>query len=140
MICAHCDSENYEVTMNESFPCSHCDGYVFVEYCICKDCGTLWRAINGEVDAANIITPDDFINMLNPPPAMDLKDLDMSDKVFMNRIEEELAKYDRRDNAQSMSDLIHRCVKCSAVAHETKPGYFECDDCGFSWEVIDFDE
>lgn len=143
MICLKCNSENYTVMMSESFQCSHCDGYIFLEYCTCDNCGAMWRAIDGEIDEKNIVTPDDLVNMITPLGGMitmDPADSPLIDEDFVKRLEEELLKHENKENAASMADLVHRCMRCQALAYESKPGNYECSECGFSWEVLDFGE
>lgn len=38
-----------------------------------------------------------------------------------------------------MSDYVHKCLRCNAYGFEVAPGEFECADCGFSWEVHNFE-
>lgn len=144
MICLNCNSEDYEVTMSESFQCSHCDGYIFIEYCMCKECSSIWRAIDGVIDEKNVVSPEDLMGMIgdNGPLSgmmtIDADAIDMHDEDFLKRIEEEIMKHDNKSDSATMADLVHKCMKCQAVAYEIKPGFYECVECGFSWEVIDF--
>ena len=60
------------------------------------------------------------------------------DEEFLRRLEEEVMKHEKKDSVTTMSDLVHKCVSCQAVAYETSPGYYQCSECDFSWEVVDF--
>ena len=125
MICLSCDSENYEVVMSESFQCSHCDGYVILEYCLCKECQTMWRAIDGQVDEKNIVSAEEFTNMFDQPGNLIVADPDnmpKMDEEFLRRLEEEVMKHEKKDSVTTMSDLVHKCVSCQAVAYEIHRG------------------
>jgi hypothetical protein len=100
----------------------------------------MWRAIDGEIDLKNVVAPDELMNMINPLGqfiSIDSEKVPDITEDFLNRIEDELAKFDKKEEASTMADLVHRCMKCNEIAYETSPGYYECSVCEFSWEVID---
>jgi len=37
---------------------------------------------------------------------------------------------------ENMTDMIHRCLNCDAVAYEVGNGKYECPVCSFTWEVV----
>lgn len=141
MICLNCESKEYKVIYSESYPCSHCGEDLVVEYCMCPDCSTLWRAIDGNIATESLVNTEDLMHMLTPlnqSVGINPDDLSAEDREMFNRIEEELNKYANVDGeALTMSDMVHKCIKCNSIVHESKPGYFECEECGFSWEVMD---
>ena len=143
MICLNCNSTNSKIMYSESYPCSHCGGDLVVEYCMCIDCGTIWRAIDGAISTESVVNADDLMNILTPfNQFMNVQQGELSpeDQKMLDNIEKELNKHATEDGqATTMSDMLHKCLKCESVVHEAKPGYFECDECGFSWEVVSFD-
>lgn len=138
MICPNCESEYCNIMYGESFPCAHCDEDFVIEYYTCKKCNAVFRALNGEADIDTMISPNDITNVFNPlynTAEVKPEELSEEEREFLNKIEKEIT----RSDPTTMSDLIHRCVRCDAVVHESKPGAYECDECGFSWEIINFE-
>lgn len=141
MICFKCDGGRESAFLKEEVPCMHCDGINFVEYNLCPDCGWLWRSINGEPieeGQAHLNDLGDFASMFADP---DMLEMMPEEQAILDSIQDELKRMERVEKGEiTMSDMIHRCLHCNAVAHEIKRGLFKCSDCGFEWEVIRFDE
>ena len=143
MICLNCRSEEYLVIYTEEYPCSHCGEDITIEFCTCTECGALWRAVDGKIIEESIVTTDDLIRGLTPINdyiTRTEEDMTEEEKEFMKKIEAEILKHENLDSENvSMSDIIHRCLKCETIADEIKPGFFECPACKFSWEVFKFE-
>lgn len=143
MICLNCESEFFSVIYAEVYPCAHCGEDLIIEFCSCTKCGTLWRAVNGEIIKESVVTTDDLINALTPLNdfvSRTESEMTSEEKEFLKRIEEELIKHDKIETDQaSMGDMIHRCMKCETIVDEVRPGVFECPACEFSWEVFKFE-
>lgn len=37
---------------------------------------------------------------------------------------------------KSMSDVVHKCIRCETRSFEKEKGLWHCPECGFEWEVI----
>jgi hypothetical protein len=127
MDCTQC-GEGYNTfeIYREEVPCGHCGGLNIITYEICKECGTLFRICNGEVvDEGTSITALDN-------EALPVGELEELLKNMANHVERTV-----KESPESMNDMVHRCLKCNALAFETGKGKFECSDCEFCWEVVE---
>lgn len=123
MKCIKCGKEATEVVHSESYPCS-CGENTIITYNICSDCGIFWRAVNGS-------PVDDGIH--------DTKLLfgDGSELIteLLNDLSDLLVASGRSDSS-SMEDVVHRCIKCNALAYEADKSVYKCSKCDAEWEVI----
>ena len=131
--CPDCGEMTGMLIHVDKFPCK-CGDFVEVKFLGCP-CGFSWRTsddifIDGvKVDVSSIQKimeeADDFLEGLDKLNGVNL-DVDVNYRP---------AKF------RSMSDMIHKCIKCGQVAIEKADGLFECTDreCGFSWEVDESD-
>jgi hypothetical protein len=135
MICHKCGKE--AITMyEESFDCE-CGKTNIIAIHVCDNCSLTWRSYNGEPLEASEIRFEDFLS--GEPANINLMSLE--DNEVLKNMDKELLKVDRvkQGKAKSMSDYIHNCIKCGAVAHEAKDGTYKCGECGFEWEIISFE-
>lgn len=135
MVCHRCGSEEKTTMFEESFECD-CGKTNTIGVHMCTNCGIMWRSYNGQVLESSEIHIDDFLQGVSMPYTMSEEEAEV-----LKNMEEELLKVDRikTGNAKSMSDYIHNCLKCGAIAHETRPGIYKCAECGFEWEVVSFE-
>lgn len=117
MNCVKCDSTNVTLIFNESIKCSHCNEEIVICVFICRDCGIMWRDIDGAVD--------DIISTQSP-----LKNVSV--EKMIETILSEQCDY----VPLTMNECIHRCIKCNSISYETSETTFRCPVCGFEWEVI----
>jgi hypothetical protein len=139
MICINCQSGDYKVIYTERYPCSHCEGELVIEYCMCEQCGLLWRGADGVVIEGSATHTEDVLNILDPMSQLgnsSPEDLSEEDREFLDKIEKELK---RTGEVETMADMVHRCLHCNSLAHEVRPGYYECENCDFSWGVVRFE-
>jgi len=109
--CIHCGEIKALLLFVDPLKCLKCGEDLNVEYCHCGACEKAWRSING-------IVVDPFCAITIDATPQDLERLLNS----------------------NMTDLLHRCVECNAVAVEVRPGYFKCTECSCEWETQDSDE
>ena len=138
MICVKCDSNEDANFFQETFECK-CGETMLFEYNLCPDCGLMWRSINHEPMEDSYVHHDDMMSFMAPPQVISVTEEELD---VLKKMEEEMIKADKVDKgeASSMTDYIHKCLQCRAVAHETTPGHFECTECDFSWEMVKFDD
>lgn len=131
MTCERCGKASGLVEVyREEYPCGCCDAVNVIVYEICISCGFLVKTYNGEpmVDGS---LQGSFI----------LSEEDMPE-IGLDDFFEEMTKHVRdkvSKNPSSMTDMIHKCLRCHKFAYECSEGKYKCSDpdCGFSWEVIE---
>ena len=144
MDCPICGTEA-EIFMTEPIECMHCGEYTYIDYNRCTECNVVFKAVGEKIDEDSIMkAPEDFLNTLDDVMSMAFseKPESLSEEEFQNFIQNigddvEITEL-RPTKESSMSSMIHKCLKCQAVAYETKEGNYRCTDCGFEWEVVDF--
>lgn len=121
MECVSCEGKG-KVFAVESYPCSHCNEKLVMEYYMCEACGLVWRTIDGIVDQDSLFTEEDRGDFEADGMEQALSELMM-----------------RKDATRSMDECINRCLRCNSISYEVKKGSFKCSDsdCGFEWEVIE---
>jgi ribosomal protein L37E len=53
---------------------------------------------------------------------------DLNDRKLPNGLPYELKR--------TMQEVIHKCLRCNAIAYEIQSQSYYCSHCGFEWEVI----
>lgn len=131
MACERCGEENSFVEVyREEYPCGCCNEINVIVYEICISCAFLVKTYNGRpledgtLQGSFILSEEDM-------PSADLE------SYF-----EQMTKYVRNKVAESpasMTDMIHKCLRCHKLAYECSEDKYKCSDpdCGFSWEVIE---
>lgn len=144
MNCLKCGSDKEATFHSEAFTCN-CGEEMAFKYNICPDCGIMWRSVNDVVIEESVVHYDEL--MTGPEMLMgggQTKRIVITEEELevLKNMETELSKVDKidRGEATSMSDYIHKCLKCGAVAHETIKGRYQCSECEFEWEMIKFDD
>lgn len=120
MVCFNCKSKSTMTYFSEIIPCSHCGGQIIIMYNSCVDCGAVWKSIDDEF----------FESMLIPDPSI----IPMIEEGFQVHLDDSL-KAPLKDNS-TMSEIVHRCIKCESIAYEVNPEVYHCSKCGFEWEVL----
>lgn len=116
MKCAKCNS-NTEYMYDEKFDCV-CGHVISVAYYVCSACGFVFRIKDGE-----------FMD----GEAIDEKAIEAAlESMFKSMVAEM-----EDDDGPKLSDLIHKCIRCGAVATEINKNCFVCTSCDFEWEVDD---
>lgn len=121
MNCITCDSENTSVFFSETIKCTSCDEDNTISFQICNDCGVIWKAINDTLlKGTAFVDPDlsDFI----------------SDKIVGNPEFDNW--FDPIEVGPTMDEVVHRCLKCNAIAFESKPNVYSCSSCDFTWGSV----
>lgn len=132
MKCPNCDSDFVTLVYEDSFKCKECGNIIKVEYMVCQKCGYTWRTNGG-----------DFIDGVTVEERME----EITEGInSLLEHEEESGDFNRGNfifsdlddplPTKSMSDMIHRCIKCGALAYPIGDGVFKCSYCGFEWEVL----
>ena len=123
MICVNCELDSDTVFSTELYPCA-CGDNVIVEYNACKQCGTVWKSVNGDpMDNGSIHMSKLFGD---------------DGAVFMDLLSELEGVIGTGDvgTATTMEECLDRCVECNAISYEIMPGLFKCPECKVEWEVI----
>lgn len=125
MKCIHCDSNLTSVFLIEYIPCGHCNKDIELVYATCPSCNIVWKSVSGVV----INTSFDDMDFDDVDTSSDVEE--MMNEAFKDFMDE---RYDV--TPVSMSDMVHKCLRCEAVSFEIKPRFYHCPDCGFEWEVL----
>lgn len=123
-MCPGCKLPHGDVMHAEKIPCPHCNEEILMEYLSCQ-CRYSWRELNGVfLDGGHI-------------EVAGLEGL-------IQGITDFIESYDIEETTTptSMSEMIHRCLKCEALAIQThtNPDAYRCTMCDFEWEVDNTDE
>lgn len=118
--CPECGDLTGHLMHVDKFPCK-CGDKVCVEYAVC-DCGMSWRAVDGKFIDGCVISVEN-VNEL----------VEEVEEFF-----EDQGMFSGENPGDSMENLIHRCLKCGAIAAQAKENVYECTECDFSWEVDEF--
>lgn len=114
MDCPSCGSENTSVFHIENFPCSHCSVVNEISYNFCHACRISFKETGGEVIAA----------------------LRFSGDALTGLIEEEVKLAVKDEGCRTMGEVVHRCLRCEAIAFEVEEKSYKCSVCDFEWETI----
>jgi len=135
MNCFKCNSDKEASFFEEVFECKCGEKLVF-NYNLCPDCGLSWRSVNGEPSEDSIVYFDDLMSFVSPT-SDDLSDEELG---IVKNMEKEIDKIDKINTGEAtMTDYVHKCLKCNSVAHEVEPDKYACDNCGFEWEINRFE-
>lgn len=130
MECIKCGSNNTSKFFIERIPCNHCGETIELEYEVCNDCHIMWKSVDGEVINNSFDAPEELDRFLDNELGEDIEEF--LKQAFDIPIEEVTIT----NASSSMQSMVHRCIRCEAIAYETKPRFFHCADCGFEWEVL----
>jgi len=93
---------------------------------------TLWRAFNGVLISNSVVKFEDVESNMNflkgNSNLFDHLDMDIE-----NLKRTQVASKDYK----TMSDFIHKCLRCNAIAFQVSENCFRCAKCDFEWEVVD---
>jgi len=120
MICVACGSDNTSVFFSETFQCTCCNEGNTITFQICRDCGVIWKAINDSLLYGTTVTDPDLSAFIS-------KNIS-GNSEFENWFDTEVNI--------TMEEVVHRCLKCNAIAFESKPNVFCCSSCAFTWEIV----
>ncbi len=131
MKCFECDNMEDCTMASEGIYCPHCDESITSDLNMCKECGLFWKSVND-----NIV--DKTIFRL-PPELLSTDSLiDIASDMGIRPASFEIDAGDGTSRSiKSMSDFIHKCIKCNGVCYEEREGLYKCVDCGFELEVVD---
>ena len=123
MICNTCGSSDIEDFSTENIECCTCGGNVPIVHTTCRECGSVWKSINGKV--MDSVT----CNNLDLPAGL----FDFMTSIDISAFTVELVA---SKGINDTKDLMHECLRCGFVAYEVTPNSFQCSECGFEWEVV----
>jgi hypothetical protein len=121
MNCPDCGSENTAVFHIEDFPCRHCSTVNEISYNICYDCRLSFKEADGEVIAATRFPNKELIELAN-----------LSEEDVKIVVKDEVDS----EHGRTMGEVIHRCLRCEAIAFEVEENSYKCFACDFEWETI----
>jgi hypothetical protein len=120
MTCVTCGSENISVFFSETIKCTSCDEDNLISFQICNDCGVIWKAVNDMLLKGTVFVDPELSKFISSNI--------VGNSEFDNWFDVEV-------NA-TMEEVVHRCLKCNAIAFESKPDVFCCSVCDFTWETV----
>ena len=131
MNCPKCNGDNVGNITEDIISCCECKAKLVIDYWICADCNMTFRMMNGGyLDSFRIDHED--IEMSARELGTAVQELS---KINNESLEDSLSN--ECDEAMSMSDLVHSCVKCGEFFIESvRVKEFKCPHCGFEWEVL----
>jgi ribosomal protein L37E len=124
--CINCGGE-YQNFFDEQLPCTHCKEVIIIEYKICTSCGMVAKFVDGQLISGAAFSNDDTQQLFG-------NDIE----ALINMFEQEAAEMESRNGSSglSMSDIVHKCIRCDTRSFEKEKGLWHCPECGFEWEVI----
>ena len=135
MKCFKCDSTEDASFFEEIFECS-CGEKLVLNYNLCPDCGLSWRSVNDEPSEDSVIYFNDLISFVSDMS----NDLSEEEIELVKNMENEIDKIYKIDKGEAtMTDYVHKCLRCNSVAHELEPDKYICEECGFEWEITRFE-
>jgi len=120
MECPNCSSKDVDVVNGDSFICYDCGSSIQINYGICNKCNFTFRTNNGHFVDGGIVNETDLENFV---------------EEVMEDMAKEMDKLYADEEPESMSDLIHRCIKCGCIAYKKGDNY-KCSFCDFEWEIL----
>lgn len=118
MNCPECGNESGALLYEDNIKCS-CGHELVIGYCLCNNCGFVWRLRDGEYIDGGPVTQGS---------------MDMA----IDSIVKALTPQDFCSEGSVLMDALHPCVRCGKTATETDRNNFICVHCGFEWEVQDY--
>ncbi len=113
MECPNCKKDSGMVLHNDLITCSKCEEVLHIDYCACYMCNYSWRMNGGNFMDGGIIEAEGL----------------------QEAVEQLEGLLKESTNSVSMSDMIHKCIRCGEPAIKDK-NTFECSICGFKWEIL----
>jgi len=107
MRCDNCGSDELILVGEEVITCDHCNKDIVFEYYFCNSCLMSIRRRDGVVV--------DRVSLLEAKRMFDFADVDYP---------------------KSMTDLLHKCLRCGSINVIHSGDVYDCQDCGFSWEAV----
>jgi phosphosulfolactate synthase (CoM biosynthesis protein A) len=144
MECPNCGNDEVEIFMAEPIECVHCDKTTYIEYVRCEECSSVFKAVGGKVDDKSTMSlPDNFVSTIDDIMSVlfsashDVLDEEQFKEMIETMGDDvEVKEIKVGFGQESMTDVIHKCLNCNAVAYEISQGKFACPDCDFTWEVV----
>lgn len=124
--CINCGGE-YQSFFDEEIPCTHCDETIVVDYKICKSCGMVAKFVDDQLISGAAFSNEDTQQLFG-------NDVDELVNMFERAVAE--IENDGTSAPKSMSDVVHKCIRCETRSFEKEKGLWHCPECGFEWEVI----
>jgi len=134
MECPNCKENSGGVMYEDPITCDKCDHNLIISYCACHICGYTWRLNNGVFMDGNLINGEGVNQMLDELESLIKDEFGDDDDV---EVKTYLGNVKRNNNSRTMSDMIHKCIKCGEMAYPTNNHGFKCSSCGFEWEMLD---
>lgn len=119
MECPNCRNTQIITFFIEVVPCAHCKEENEVKYNVCQNCNMVWKSVGEEPLSGMVFEDSEITTMMDDGFYNFLNTLSDSDGV-----------------PGSMSEMVHKCLKCKTTAFEIEPGLFHCPECGFEWETL----
>lgn len=128
MECPNCKRNSGGIMYKDVITCGKCGEHIVMDYCSCHMCGYTWRLNNGEFFDGNMVDEEGLDQMLE-----EIKTL--VDEELKDEVGYAIEKTESKNNF-SMSDMIHKCIRCGEIAYLIGDYNFKCPLCGFEWEIL----
>lgn len=125
MLCPNCKKDSGGIMYKDVITCGKCGEHIVIDYCSCHMCGYTWRLNNGEFLDGNMIDEEGLDQMLEEIGTLIDEQLDDDVEYIVKKSE-----------SNSMSDMIHKCIRCGEFAYPIGDYNFKCSSCGFEWEIL----
>lgn len=136
MKCFNCNKtdECIENFYSESITCTHCSEEVKISYYLCLDCGAVWKIAGNEV-LSGIVFDDKELEYAIGHDVDELFSMLSEDKFFKGDYAKDM------DMKEYLSSFVPKCIRCETRAYKVDELTYKCSDpeCGFEWEVVDFE-
>ena len=128
MECFNCGSAEITEFFEEVFPCAHCDESNVVVYNFCRSCAATFKTVNDTIISGATFTNEDIMKMTG----LTAEDIEQ----YMEPAGKFMKGLTSRPDERTMSEVVHKCLRCEHVAFETGPGSYCCPACDFVWETL----
>jgi len=143
MECPGCEEDLGICMYKDKIICNDCGKEITISYNACRGCGFTWRDNNGRFMDGGVIDGESMVEVLNgldvsirTQPSMSLDDINVPPEMTENEIEALFESVANERMEKSMSNMIHKCIKCGELAVPIDEFNYKCPFCGFEWEIL----
>ena len=138
MECYSCKKDLGICMYKDKVICNDCGKEIVISYNACRECGFTWRDNNGKFMDGDVIDGeglnevldglDAIIESQNVPPEV-MPHLDKEIEAMFESVADERTE-------KSMSNMIHKCIRCGEIAIPSDEFNYKCPFCDFEWEIL----
>jgi len=142
MECPDCKEDLGICMYKDKAICNDCGKEITISSNACRGCSFTWRDNNGRFMDGNVIDEESIGEVLGGLDAIIknqqslLDDVDVPPEMLENEIEAVFESVADERTKKSMSNMIHKCIKCGELAVPIDEFNYKCPFCGFEWEIL----